>query len=75
MDKFFAPCYIEVQPNEKSIISTSHFQKGWDSLLYFVDASWKTWLCVPKSKITYVLQWMHKSPYESAHARPHCFTA
>ena len=27
-DKFFTPRYIKVQPNEKMIISASHFQRG-----------------------------------------------
>ena len=74
-DNFFAPRYIEVQPNEKTVISITHFQRGQDNLLYFVDASWKTRLCVPKSKINYVLQWIHESPYESAHAGPRRFLA
>ena len=74
-DKFFAPRFIDVQPNEKTIISASHFQKGQDNLLYFIDASWKTRLCVPKSKVNYVLRWIHESPYESAHAGPRRFIA
>ena len=75
VDNFFAPRYIEVQPNEKTVISATHFQRGQDNLLYFVDASWKTRLCVPKSKINYVLRWIHESPYESAHAGPRRFLA
>ena len=74
-DNFFAPRYIEVQPNEKTVISATHFQRGQDNLLYFVGASWKTRLCVPKSKINYVLRWIHESPYESAHAGPRRFLA
>ena len=74
-DNFFAPRYIKVQPNEKTVISITHFQRGQDNLLYFIDASWKTQLCVPKSKINYVLWWIHESPYESAHAGPHRFLA
>ena len=74
-DNFFAPRYIEVQPNEKTVILVTHFQRGQDNLLYFVDASWKMWLCVPKLKINYVLRWIHESPYESAHAGPRCFLA
>ena len=74
-DSFFAPRYVEIQPNEKTIISASHFQKGRDGLLYFIDAGWKTRLCVPKSKINYILRWIHESPYESAHAGPRRFIA
>ena len=74
-DNFFTPCYIEVQPNKKMVILVTHFQRGQDNLLYFVDTSCKMWLCVPKSKINYVLWWIHESPYESAHAGPHHFLA
>jgi hypothetical protein len=74
-DKFFAPRYVKVQPNEKTVISASHFQRGRDDLLYFVDAGWKTRLCVPSSKVNYVLRWIHESPYESAHAGPRRFIA
>ena len=74
-DRFFAPRYVEIQPNEKTIISASHFQKGRDGLLYFIDAGWKTRLCVPKSKINYILRWIHESPYESAHAGTRRFIA
>jgi hypothetical protein len=74
-DKFFAPRYTKVQPNERTVISASHFQRGRDELLYFIDAGWKTRLCVPSSKINYVLRWIHESPYESAHAGPRRFIA
>ena len=74
-DKFFAPRYVQVQPNEKTVLSASHFQRGQDDLLYFINASWKTRLCVPKSKVNYVLRWIHESPYESAHAGPRRFIA
>ena len=74
-DKFFAPRYIKVQPNEKTVISANHFQRGQDDLLYFIDANWRTRLCVPKTKVNYVLRWMHESPYESAHAGPRRFIA
>ena len=30
-DNFFAPRYIEVQPNKKTVISVTHFQRGQDT--------------------------------------------
>ena len=64
---------MEEAPNPEKVLTPSRFQKGKDGLLYFVDADWKTRLCVPRSKIQFILRWIHESPHESAHAGPFKF--
>ena len=73
MDKYFASKYVEDVPNPKSVITPSHFRKSKNGLLYFIDADWSARLCVPESRIHFVLKWIHDSPYESAHAGPRRF--
>ncbi|EDR12608.1 uncharacterized protein LACBIDRAFT_311190 [Laccaria bicolor S238N-H82] len=67
-DKYFAPKYIEDIPNPKTILTPSHFRKSKNGLLYFIDADWSARLCIPESKIHFVLKWIHDSPFESTHA-------
>jgi hypothetical protein len=72
-DPYFKDRYTEEATNPEKVLTPSHFQKGHDGLLYFVDADWKNRLCVPRSKIQFILRWIHESPHESAHAGPFKF--
>ncbi|KAF9471211.1 hypothetical protein BDN70DRAFT_783329, partial [Pholiota conissans] len=67
-DPFFKEKYTQEIPNDKMVITPSHFRVGSDQLLYFLDADWATRLCVPRSLINFVLKWIHDSAFESAHA-------
>jgi hypothetical protein len=72
-DPYFRDRYTEEATSPEKVLTPSHFQKGRDRLLYFVDADWKNRLCIPRSKIQFVLRWIHESPHESAHAGPFKF--
>jgi hypothetical protein len=69
-DPFFKSRVVDVVLNQNTVVTPSRFQKGQQGLLYFVDANWNTRLCVPRSKISYILKWIHESPFESTHAGP-----
>ena len=66
-DPFFKQYYVEEIPNPHIAITPSHFRKGSNGLLYFIDARWETRLCVPRSQIQFVLDWIHEAPHEAAH--------
>lgn len=66
-DLFFKLYYAEEIPNPHVAITPSHFHKGANGLLYFIDARWETRLCVPRSQVQFVLEWIHKAPHEAAH--------
>jgi hypothetical protein len=72
-DPYFRDRYTEEATSPEKVLTPSHFQKGRDKLLYFVDAGWKNRLCIPRSKIQFVLRWIHESPHESAHVGPFKF--
>lgn len=73
-DPFFKSKYSADEiPSHTKVITPSHFRKGKNGLLYFFDADFNAKLCIPKSKVNYVLSWIHNSPYESAHAGPKRF--
>jgi hypothetical protein len=72
-DPYFRDRYVEEVPNPNKLLTPSRFQKGHDGLLYFVDADWKTRLCVPRTKVKWVMRWIHESLHESAHAGPFKF--
>lgn len=74
-DSVFKRHYAEALPQAEQLLTPSHFRMGKGGLLYFIDSDWKTRLCVPKSKVSYVLSWIHDSPFESAHAGPFRFLA
>jgi hypothetical protein len=61
---YFKNKIIEEEPNPNTVVTLSRFQKGQQGLLYFIDANWNTRLCIPQSKIGYILIWTHESPYE-----------
>lgn len=67
-DPFFKSKYVDEVPNPNTVVTPSHFWKDPNGLLYFMDADWNSRLCVPKSEVNYVLNWIHDSPFESAHA-------
>ncbi|RDB18869.1 hypothetical protein Hypma_014481 [Hypsizygus marmoreus] len=75
LDEFLRKKYPLEAPNPEKILTPSHFQRGKNGLLYFIDADWTHRLCVPKNMINYVLRWVHDSPFESAHAGPRRFLA
>jgi hypothetical protein len=54
-DPYFKDHYVEEVPNPDKVLTPSRFQKGRDGLLYFVDADWKTRLCVPHTKVKWVM--------------------
>jgi hypothetical protein len=64
---------MEEAASSEKVLMPSHFQKGKDGLLYFVDADWKNRLCIHQLKIQFMLQWIHESLHESAHAGPFKF--
>ena len=66
-DPFFRQYYAEEIPNPRVALTPSHFRKGSNGLLYFIDARWETRLCVPRSQIQFVLEWIHEAPHEAAH--------
>jgi hypothetical protein len=72
-DLHFQDRYTEDAANPKKVLTPSHFQKGKDRLLYFVDVEWRNRLCIPRTKVQFVLQWIYESPHESAHAGPFKF--
>ena len=74
-DSFFKSRYVDEVPNSNLVVTPSHFWKDPNGLLYYMDADWNSRLCVPKSMINYVLNWIHDSPYESAHAGALRFTS
>ena len=67
-DPFFKQYYADEIPNPNIAITPSHFRKGSNGLLYFIDARWETRLCVPQSLIQFVLEWIHETPHEAAHS-------
>lgn len=73
-DPFFKPRYVNEIPNHNSVITPSHFRKGDNGLLYFMDSNYNAKLCVPRTMVNYVLKWIHDSPFESAHAGIKRFT-
>jgi hypothetical protein len=72
-DPYFKDQYTEEATSPKKVLMPSHFQNGCNSLLYFVDADWKNWLCIPRLKIQFILRWIHESPHESTYATPFKF--
>src|SRR5260370_22973986 len=50
------------------LVTTHHYYKDEDGLLFFWDADWKARLCVPCSLVRETLQEHHKSTWETAHA-------
>jgi hypothetical protein len=72
-DPYFRDRYTEEAASPEKVLTPSHFQKGKDGLLYFVDADWRNCLCVPCTKVQFALRWIHESPHESAHAGPFKF--
>lgn len=72
-DPFLNPRYSDDIPSPSKVVTPSHFRKSDNGLLYFLDADFNAKLCIPKSKVNYVLKWIHDSPYESAHAGPKRF--
>lgn len=73
-DPYFQSRYANKIPNHAMVITPSHFRKGENGLLYFLDANYNAKLCVPRSQVNYVLKWIHDSPFESAHAGIKRFT-
>ncbi|KII83432.1 hypothetical protein PLICRDRAFT_67784, partial [Plicaturopsis crispa FD-325 SS-3] len=69
-DRFFKSRYTEVVPNANSVLTPSHYQKGKDGLLYFLDANWIPHLCVPQPMVPFILKAIHDNAYEMAHAGP-----
>ena len=61
---------LETILNPNVVLTPSRFQKGGNGLLYFVDTDLNTQLCIPKSRINFVLNWIHKTPCETTHAGP-----
>jgi hypothetical protein len=74
-DPFLKAKYVDEIVNPHSVVTPSHFRKDPNGLLYFLDADWNARLCVPRSKVNYVLNWIHDSPFESAHSGTRRFTA
>ncbi|KAF7342678.1 Integrase catalytic domain-containing protein [Mycena sanguinolenta] len=74
-DPYFKNRYVEEIPNPERVLTPSRFQKGQDGLLYFIDADWRTRLCIPRTKVNWILRWIHDAPHESAHAGPFRFLA
>lgn len=72
-DPFFKERYVDVVPNANTVLTPTHYQKGRDGLLYFLDADWIPRLCIPKSMVARMLTSIHENPYESAHAGPRRF--
>ena len=66
-DPFFKQYYVDGIPNPRVALTPSHFRKGSNGLLYFIDARWKTRLCVPHCQVQFVLEWIHEAPHEAAH--------
>jgi hypothetical protein len=67
---------LALEPHSpQKLLTPSRFQRGLNRLLYFVDADWRTRLCVPEGQRNFVLQWLHETASESAHARPRRFLA
>ncbi|EJD48853.1 hypothetical protein AURDEDRAFT_30721, partial [Auricularia subglabra TFB-10046 SS5] len=54
--------------DERSWYSGNRFYRGNDGLLYFRDADFMPRLCVPKSEQPTLLQHLHESAFETAHA-------
>lgn len=65
---FFKDKCVEEAPNPATVLTPSHFRRVDNGLVYFLDTDWASRLCVPKSKINFVFQWVHDSASESAHA-------
>jgi hypothetical protein len=74
-DSYFRRYYVDDIPSADTVLTPSRFQKGENGLLYFLDADWKSCLCVPRSQVPYVLSLTHDSASESAHAGPRRYLA
>ncbi|PBK60369.1 hypothetical protein ARMSODRAFT_855517, partial [Armillaria solidipes] len=66
-DISFRNRYMETVHNPVKELTPSHFHKADNRLLYFTNADWQLRLCVPASMVTYILNWVHSSPFEGAH--------
>ena len=66
-DPFFKQYYADEIPNPRIAITPSHFRKGSNGLFYFIDTRWETRLCVPRTQVQFVLEWIHEAPHEAAH--------
>ncbi|KAJ7082501.1 hypothetical protein C8R44DRAFT_652605 [Mycena epipterygia] len=55
-DNYFKSRYVEDTPNPNKLLTPSRFQKGRDGLLYFIDADFTTCLCVPRSKVPFIMK-------------------
>ncbi|KDQ32642.1 hypothetical protein PLEOSDRAFT_1016092, partial [Pleurotus ostreatus PC15] len=49
-------------------LTPSRFQRSHNGLVYFVDADGRYRLCVPRTRVNYILNLIHNSPHESAHS-------
>jgi hypothetical protein len=74
-DNYFRKHFVDTVPNPETPLTPSQFQKGENSLLYFIDADWNSRLCVPRSKMPYTLSLVHDSAHEGAHTGPARFEA
>nr|GAT48031.1 TY3B-TY3B protein [Mycena chlorophos] len=74
-DKHFQSKYKDSVAGMDVRLTPSRFVKGPEGLLYFIDANWETRLCIPRRKVKDVLELVHESARETAHAGPAKLTA
>jgi hypothetical protein len=74
-DPYFRDRYnLDRAHNRNEPLTPSRFERAKNGLLYFIDASSNTRVCVPRTLVETVLKWIHEPPYESAHAGVDRFT-
>ncbi|KAL1669784.1 hypothetical protein GGF50DRAFT_43639, partial [Schizophyllum commune] len=66
-DPYFRERYAESAGSPSQMLTPSHFRRGPTGLLYFFNADWEARLCVPRSLVQFVLEWIHESREEAAH--------
>ncbi|KAI4294663.1 hypothetical protein GGG16DRAFT_66906, partial [Schizophyllum commune] len=66
-DPYFKDRYAESVESPAKILTPSHFRRGPTGLLYFFNADWEARLCIPRSMVQFVLEWIHESREEAAH--------
>ncbi|KAJ7584663.1 hypothetical protein C8J56DRAFT_893304 [Mycena floridula] len=73
LDRTFKTAWKETATAAETLLTASHFHCGNNRLLFFMDADWKMWLCVPQNMVNLVLRLNHDIPYEGSHRGPKCF--